>query len=175
MKKRLSASLAVLTIGLGIAVYAQMDAKTTPEQTHTVYPAAVHSEGEALGKQFTVPRRPQDVASFYMDTPEMAYHFIRTQQGDVQLDGRAADRQGFEGMLELLFDLPVKKDVSEQTRMEETMTLTLGYSDGTKNTMKIGFQAQDAWMHLEDGRRFYTDAWRIHALLIACDGARLEE
>lgn len=116
-------------------------------------------------------RDAEEVEFFDMETPDGAYHFIRTSDG-VTLGGEEADKCGFESMLETLFTLPLTyaPDVKNE---QAVITIALGYEDGQSDTLRVYFDAHKAYMTLPGEQTFYTDAWRINALMLACDGARV--
>ena len=78
-------------------------------------------------------------------------------------------------MLELMLAIPVKNEARTGNAAEAELTLTLSYTDGAQSSVAIRISGENAWMELEDGEQLRTDAWRIHALMLACDGARLSE
>lgn len=173
MKKCLGVSFAALIIGIGLGW--SLPKETAQTDVAAPQPTEMAEADESLGRWIFAPRKIADVSSFYMDTPGRAYHFNREASGAVRLDGEKADAEGFVRMLELFFDLPVHERAHGDAPVPESMSFTLGYDDGTDSTFTIGIDEADAWVCREDGSRLRTDAWRIQAVIIACDGARLDK
>ena len=179
MKKRLYAWLTAAVFGcvvIGYGLHAcSVEGKrntTTPDEPAMLSPE--QTQGARLGEKLSATRQIEEICAFYMDAPEHAYHFIRTEQG-VELDGEAADAYSFDCMLELMFAIPVHSEARTGDAAEAELSLTLTYTDGAQSSVSICISGENAWMELEDGQQLRTDAWRIHALMLACDGARLSE
>lgn len=179
MKKRLYAWLTAAVLGcvvIGYGLHAcsveRKKAITTPDEPAMLPPAQTH--GSQLREKLSPTRQIGEICAFYMDTPERAYHFIRTEQG-VELDGATADEDSFDCMLELMFSIPVQSEARTGDAAEDELALTLSYTDGAQSSVAICISGENAWLELEDGQQLRTDAWRIHALMLACDGARLSE
>lgn len=116
-------------------------------------------------------RTAQETCAFDMYTHDGEYHFMRTQQ-ETTLNGAQADEGDFERMVETLLSLPLTYLPDASAQKEEDVALTLTYEDGEKDEASIFFAKEQAYITLGDGQTFRTDAWRVHALAIACDGAR---
>lgn len=179
MKKRLYAWLTAAVLGcvvIGYGLHAcsveHKRAATTPDEPAMLPPT--QAQGSRLGEKLSARRQIEEICAFYMDAPERAYHFIRTEQG-VELDGAAADEYSFDCMLELMLAIPVQSEARTDDASEAELALTLSYTDGAQSSVSICISGENAWMELEDGQQLRTDAWRIHALMLACDGARLSE
>lgn len=179
MKKGLYVCLAAVLLGCVASGYglhvrsvdrSAIVQPTGQQPTH----APAQSQDLELSEMLFPTRETQEICVFYMDTPDGAYHFIRTAQG-VRLDEAAADADSFERMLELMFAIPVQKRARGEGETQDELALTLEYTDGARSSITILLSGKDAWMCLDGGEELHTDAWRIHALMLACDGARVSE
>lgn len=178
MKKRLYAyMLATLFVcsvfGAGLHAFCDgREERVQPETNQTFLPPA-QTQGTTLREKMLNVREVQQVDSFYMETPNGAYAFIRTDDG-VSLDGKTADMGSFERMLELLLGMPIQEQEADGQTAEDVLAITLQCTDGAQERVAITIAGEDAWLLLDSGEQVRADAWRVHTLLLACDGARLE-
>lgn len=179
MKNRLCAGVMAALLGcclIGTGLYAARSEQSEngqPQEESTPVPAA-QTQGVELREKMVSAREAAQIHSFYMDTPDGAYHFIRTDTG-VNLDGEPADSGSFERMLELLLTMPVQEQTPEGESTADELAITLECIDGAQENVAVSIAGEDAWMLLDSGTHLHTDAWRIHTLMLACDGARMEE
>jgi hypothetical protein len=117
-------------------------------------------------------RSVEEVEKFYMNTPDTTYHFIRTQDG-THAEDENAEGEAWEWLLEMLFTWPVEAEPAYAGGQGE-WSLSLTYSDGGESHLTIAPQNDLAYLRMDDGTTLTTDVWRVHALLLACDGVRVE-
>lgn len=178
MKKRLCACMLAALLGCGVLsaglhAFGDGHKERVQPQTDQALLSPAQAQGTKLREKMLNVQEAEQVDSFYMDTPDGAYAFIRTD-GGVNLDGKTADTGSFERMLELLLGMPVQEQEADGQTAEDVLAITLRCVDGAQECVAITITGEDAWMLLDSGEQVRTDAWRIHTLMLACDGARLE-
>lgn len=172
MKKWLcvAAALASLALVAGGCARSARPIRSTNAPLRPCVPAQAAAD-RTLGEQLRVADDCTQICALRMNTPEGAYHFIRTDHG-VNLDGEAADAGGFERACALLFELPVR--AAQKSDAPETLTITVEDENGVCERIGVAFDGEDAFLRLADDTCLRTDAWRVHTLALACDGARID-